>query len=108
MLARLPSGMRDFEIGALLRCIHNAAGQRRVDERRTNAVDPDPMRRQFDRHGLGQAFDGVFRHAVDGAIGGSDMTHLRRNVDDCAAPLRAVRSLRASSGRRPGRPRTAR
>ena len=65
-----------LEIGALLWCIHNAAGQRCVDKRGTNAVDPDPMRRKLDCQRLGQAFHGVFGHAVDGAIGGSDMAHL--------------------------------
>ncbi len=64
-----------FEIGALLWRIHAAAGKRRFNKRRANAVAPDPMWRKLDRHGLGQAFYGVFGHTVDGAIGGSDMAH---------------------------------
>ena len=43
------------------------------------------MRRELDRHRLGQALDGVFRRAVDAARRRADMAHLRRHVDDRAA-----------------------
>ena len=40
----------------------------RLDERRRHRVDADPVACKLDGHGLGKAFDGVFRHAVHRAI----------------------------------------
>ena len=77
---------RQHEV-ALLRRVHDAPHQQRVDERRPDAVDADAHRRQFNRHRLGQPLQRVLGHAVDRAVGRAHVPHLRGDVDDGAALL---------------------
>ena len=86
------------------RVVPERPGQRRVDEGRADGVHPDAVRRQVDRHRLGQALDAVLAHAVDGAPRAADMAHLRGDVDDRAAH----RGLAPSAAPPPVRRRTRR
>src|SRR5215831_9954563 len=60
-------------------------GQRRFNKGGSNRVDTNAMGGELHAHGLGKPFDGVLRHAVDGAIGRPHVPHLRGHVDDDAA-----------------------
>ena len=51
-------------------------------------VHADVVRRQLDRHRLGEALHRVLGGAVDGAARRADMAHLRGDVDDRAGLLR--------------------
>ena len=72
------------------RVVPERPGQRRVDEGRPDGVHSDAVRREVDRHRLGQPLDAVLAHAVDGAPRAADMAHLRGDVDD-RAPHRGRR-----------------
>src|SRR5262249_23279950 len=60
-------------------------GQWRFNKSGSNRVDANTIGGELYAHGLGKSFDGMLRHAVDGAIGRPHMPHLRGHVDDDAA-----------------------
>ena len=78
----------------------NGLRHRRLQKGRAERVDADVVRRELDRHRLGEAFHGVLGGAIDGAARRADMAHLRRHVDD-----RAGRSWRRSAAAPPPAPR---
>ena len=59
--------------------------QRRFDKGGSNRVDANAIGGELHTHGLGEPFDGVLRHTVDGPVGRPSVPHLRRHVDDDAA-----------------------
>src|SRR6202022_2529871 len=62
--------------------------QRGRDKGRGDRDDTHAFWREFDCHRLGQPFERVLGHHIDGAVAlGADVAHLRRHVDDDAGAL---------------------
>src|ERR1051326_896643 len=70
----------------------------RFEESRRDRVDSNVIRRQLNSHRLGQTFNRVLCHAVNRTPFGSDMTHLRGDVDDRTGIQGAIRRLDHFSG----------
>src|SRR6185295_9182170 len=73
-------------------------GQRRVDEGGADRIHPYLVRRQVDRHRLGEALDAVLAHAIDGTARAPDMSHLRGDMDDGATLARRRHAPRHGLG----------
>jgi hypothetical protein len=86
LLGRAEPAERDLGDDRLARAgrCQERAGHRCLDERRRDGVDPDPERREFERHRLREALDRVLGGAVDGAQRRADVTHLRAHEHDRA------------------------
>jgi len=65
-----------YPLGELGACGRHLPIHGRLDEGRCDGDHANSVRRKLERHGLGQAFEGMLGKTVNAAVGRSDVTHL--------------------------------
>ena len=95
-----PMGIAIERPGAKFGILEKHGGHRRFEERGTDGVHPNILRRELHGHRFVQPLDGVLGHAIDRAARRADVPHLRRDMDDRAAFFAAVRRFEHFAHRR--------